>query len=760
MPLNINLPSPKDAQAEIDQQKQQEAMNSPEAKQQQAMAMVMNQDPKELAQQMYEAGQIDEQQNKLAQAMGDPVATLKAMATHKEKEVSLKTLKKSEREKILRSYLNCRDIAVKHYHDKIEPEIIKRRNIYEANVGYYKEKFPQLSQYSDWCSKDVQTTCQWILPGLMEVFTGSEEPISIKGVNVNDDVIAEKLQKLIQYQLEKKNDYHQFCMSELEVALADNFGIAKVWWNRIEKRTPMDLMLDLKEDNGIVALMQAANEGTIEINKIDAIEGTDDFLKVSYDEVEIKANHPVLDFIPSSEFRYTPDAPDIKDCKFVAHRKVVNGSYLKQRESEGIYENIDKAIMEFGSGNTKAQILDRVNDPDRAESSKHPSDGDLASKEIELYEAYLLVDYNNDGIFEKVIVHAVGDNLIRVAENDFERPPFFICCAKYDPNAVFNKEGFADSFEQLQDLKTAIMRQVIVNVAKNNAPRLFVDDTRVDMDALLSGEEIIPVTGGDLSSHILTPPALQLSPITMSVLDYVRQELEEQSGSTKYNKGLDSNSLNSTATGVTAILGASEKRNKLVARAIAERFFIPMYKFLILLNQKYLDQNTTVRLLDENLEINKEELDIDYDLVVNVGQGPGSKEAQIQYLMYALQSIYPQLNPLGIVNAKSWYNLCSKLLETLGLRNVAAYLMDPDSMEAKQAAQQAAAEAASQKAEALQEAIQLALAKTSVPRVSVNINDMPPDVQRQYLLDKFGIETTEAEIAKYEELERASKGGS
>ena len=210
--------------------------------------------------------------------------------------------------------------------------------------------------------------------------------------------------------------------------------------------------------------------------------------------------------------------------------------------------------------------------------------------------------------------------------------------------------------------------------------------------------------------------------------------------------------MNNTATGITAILGMAEKRNKMTARSIAEKFFIPMYKFIILLNQKYLEEEQMIRLTNKTLSIKKEDLDIDYDLIVNVGQGAGTREAQIQYLLMVLNQIYPQLANFGIANAKSWYNLVCKLLEALGLRDVSQYLLDPESEEAQRQAQAAQEAAANAQAQALQNSLQLSIAKYSIPRLNINLTDLPPDVQRQYLKDKLGINTTERSIAEHEVL--------
>lgn len=173
---------------------------------------------------------------------------------------------------------------------------------------------------------------------------------------------------------------------------------------------------------------------------------------------------------------------------------------------------------------------------------------------------------------------------------------------------------------------------------------------------------------------------------------------------------------------------------------------------MILLNQKYLEDEQIIRLTNETVRIRRDELDIDYDLIVNVGQGAGTKEAQIQYLMIALNQIYPILAQQGIVNAKSWYNLVVKLLEALGLRDVGQYLIDPESPEAQEAARQAQEAAAAAQAQALQNSLQLSIARYSIPRMTINYEDLPPDAQVKYLQQQFGITTTEKAIAEAEVL--------
>jgi len=348
-----------------------------------------------------------------------------------------------------------------------------------------------------------------------------------------------------------------------------------------------------------------------------------------------------------------------------------------------------------------------------------------------------------------VIVHAVGDTALRVQDNTFEMPPFFIFSPEYDSYSVFGDSSFADTLEQLQDLKTALVRQIIIATAKNNVPQKFVDETKVDIDAMIDGEEVVP-SGANPAQNVYTAPAIPISPYTMDLVQYAQNEIENQSGSTRYNQGLDSNSLNKTATGINAIMGAADKKIRLIARLLAETTWIPIIKFLILLCQKFLDEGQIIRLTNENVSISKNELNIDYDLIVNVGQGAGTKEAQIQYLMLLIQQLYPRLEAAGIVDENSWYNISKELLEKMGIRSTEQYLVDPKSPQAQQKKAMAM-----QQQQALQEQ-QLAAQKEAQqqPKVSVNYRDLPVDAKAQ-ALQANGIQTTPESVMQKELIDKA-----
>ena len=190
----------------------------------------------------------------------------------------------------------------------------------------------------------------------------------------------------------------------------------------------------------------------------------------------------------------------------------------------------------------------------------------------------------------------------------------------------------------------------------------------------------------------------------------------------------------------------------------AESFVVPMFKYIILLNQKYMDDEQIFRLTDQNISITKDDLNIDYDLIINVGQGAGTREAQIQYLMVMINQLFPQLQQMGVVTENSWYEAAKKLLESMGIRNINAYLLDPDSPEAQQRkaeAQQAQAQAQQQALAVEQAKEQFELAKASTPKLSVSYEDIPPEAKIQALKKYLNIDVNSSDVMQEERLDDA-----
>lgn len=683
---------------------------------------------------------------------------LTQQAEPQEKTVSLDTLKPEEIEKITASVKEGREIAKKYYEGEVEPKLIHREQLRKGDQKLYKHKFENLSKKSKFVSMDFNNIIEWMKPSLVEVFTGNESPVTIAGSTIQNDDTATKIQQLIEYQLMRKNNYTSMVTDVVDEALGTNLGVSKVWWKREEERTRYKMMLDINDLQSAEMLTQATMTGEIEVQSVKPLKDAPDLYEIQFDRVKVTANYPVVQYVPPTELRFTPEACSLQQCKFVAHRKIVKGDYLKRKEQDGTYQNVDEALK--AAGDTHFTDADKYINPQLDEGGMRPTDNDAASKDVELYECYIDVDYNNDGIYEHLIVHCVGDVLLSVQTNEFDIAPFFAMGGVREKRRIFADSALAEQVEGLQDLKTALIRQIVINVAKNNDQQKFVDVTAIgDIDALLNGDEYVPIKG-DPTRAVSNPPPANLSPLTMDLVNYAETELENRTGSTKYNQGLDANSLNSTATGITAILGQADKRIRLIARLFAENWIVPMIRFIILLNKKYGESVQTFRFKDKEVSISSDDLDIDYDLVINVGNGAGTKEARIQSYMLLLSQVYPVLSQAGVATPNSYYAAGTALLEEMGLKNTQGILLDPDSPEAQQQQQQAAQQelqVAAMKDQAdLQKQLTLKQAdyagKTQVakiPSLRLNFDNLPLATQMQIINNATAGTTTIQDVVQH-----------
>lgn len=88
-----------------------------------------------------------------------------------------------------------------------------------------------------------------------------------------------------------------------------------------------------------------------------------------------------------------------------------------------------------------------------------------------------------------------------------------------------------------------------------------------------------------------------------------------------------------TATGIINIITQqANQRLELIARIFAETGMSDLFKFLIKLNQMFIDEETVIRLTNGPMTIAPDDLTGEFDLIVNAGMGSGAKQVNLQNL--------------------------------------------------------------------------------------------------------------------------------
>lgn len=551
----------------------------------------------------------------------------------------------------------------------VEPTVKQRYEIYYADKNYYKNRFPILSKTSDLVSTDVADTIEWALPSLMKVFTGSDEVITIAGVTEEDDTKAETMQELLVYQLQRQNKFFPILYNWMKDALITGMGIIKCYWERTEGYTTEQTTLNNEA-------LQALQQTGVPIVSIEGPDIYGDFI-VTYQSPYYVKNAPKIENILVSDFIYSSDAKSLEEANFVAQKRKVTMSYLREREAQGVYANIDEIKTEdFRQSKIESPIEQVIGDKYNDLTFNQE---DKARLEVVIYECYTKMDINGDGILEDMIITICGDTIIRIEQNYMGRHPFFTISPTKDPHRIWVKRSYAELIGELQDLKVALTRQIMHNVALNNDPKMLLAEDAINIDDYIQGRKVIRMKSGHSLSEVAMPmPVHPLSPQTFQFLEYIEGQKENRTGITRYNQGLDANSLNKTATGISAILGQSSQRLELIARMFAETGIYELFRFMVSLNQKFIDQNTVIRLTNKSLKINPEDLTGNFDLVVNAGISIATKESTIMATQTLLTALM-QANAGGymVSTPENIYNLFKKWIESIGFKNYGDYITDP-----------------------------------------------------------------------------------
>ena len=142
--------------------------------------------------------------------------------------------------------------------------------------------------------------------------------------------------------------------------------------------------------------------------------------------------------------------------------------------------------------------------------------------------------------------------------------------------------------------------------------------------------------------------------------------------------GTDANTLNTTATGITQILTASQQRMELIARVFAETGVKDLMRAFAEMNITHMEDPVTIRINEEWQEIRKEDIDVFFDVTIDVGIGTGTREMNSQRGMQLLQLLMnPLLLQMGITKPRNVYNIIKVIAENMGYRNVEDFATPP-----------------------------------------------------------------------------------
>ena len=550
-------------------------------------------------------------------------------------------------------------------------------------------------------STDVSDTIESILPNLLRIFTASDKVVKCEPVTAEDVPMADQATTYLNHVFYKENNGFQLLYNFFKDALIEKNGFLKIYWDEsesVEFETYQNLSFEDKE---------ALEDTRDEIEFIEEEEVEDEFSKGEFEKaieqyeaqgLEIpemqtpdfilynckikrtkKTGQIKVESVPPEEFLIDRNAKTIEDADFVSHKVLISRSDLiAMGYDEDEVNNLPASSDDiYNTENTVRQgNIDEYLTDDYAQGQ---------NTKVSIYESYVKYDYDEDGIAELRKIVSAGDDGSMVLENmPCDNIPFVTVTPIPMPHRFYGR-SVSELVEDIQLMKSTVMRQLLDNMYLTNNNRVAVMDGMVNMDDLLTTRPGGVVRTKQPPNQVMQP--LQSQPISQQafpMLSYLDTVREARTGITKSAQGLDADTLNSkTATGVNTLMTQTQMRSELIARIFAETGVKDLFRKIFELMVKYQDREKVVMLNNQYIPVKPTEWKDRFNISIVVGLGTGSKEQQTVMLNSILERQIQAFQLQGgkempMVSLKNIYNTLTKVIENAGLKNVENYFVDPD----------------------------------------------------------------------------------
>ena len=533
-------------------------------------------------------------------------------------------------------------------------------------------------------STDVADTIEQIMPNLMRVFTANDQYVRFAARTQEDVERADQITDYVNYVINHDNEGYKVLYNWFKDALLFRLGVVKYYWE--EKEDVTEEEYENLSEIELAALMANPDYelvGTISEQAtafmVDEETGEEMPIDSSFSvkvRVKRKSGKIKVINIPPEEFLVNRRAVDLEDAHFVAHRTSMTVSDL-------VAMGYDREVVERHAGTGSDVDLDeersvRYQDLE-ANTGIDAADPTLA--EVVYYECYMKVDHDDDGIAELRRIVAIGEGGTEIISNEpYDHVPFSVVSPILMPHRMIGRSIY-DMTEDLQVIKSTLMRQYLDSVYTSTLPRIAAVEGMVNLDDLLDGTAggIIRVRQQGMIQPIQgNPVGSEIQPL----LGYLDQVKESRTGMSKASQGLDANALQSTtASAISATVRGAQVKLESYARTMAECGVKQLFKGILHLVTKYDNKARIVRLRNNFVPIDPAEWHSEFDVIVQVGLGTADDEQKIAFLQAIAAKQEQILQTLGadnpVVSLPQYVSTLRSIAEIGGFKDADQFFNNP-----------------------------------------------------------------------------------
>lgn len=513
------------------------------------------------------------------------------------------------------------------------------RSIYSKKqtkaLEYYQGKMTDIvaeTGRSSAVSRDLADTMGWMLPGIIRVFTASEHMAVAEPVGKEDMAWADQATDGLNYTFWKENDGYRIVYNATWDSLLSANGVVKTWWDDTPT-TKVSFHTGLTDDeytmlvsDDDVEVMQHSEDTE---DMPDPTTGQTTPLKVHSVKIKRKVDDGKtrVEAIPPEDYGKDSDSKTCDEARFQFHRS----------------DKTRSDLIEMGFDRKKVESLSKASDNRQSEEIARQQqltteDGDNSMDIIDLYECYIKVDIDGDGIAETCRVMYAGakdgGEILDWEEWEDETPFDDIPCNPMPHR--WEAQSIADETMDVQQIKTVLLRQALDNTYATNNPQRFVEGEITNPEELFS-----PSFGGAIFGKV----GSKVTPLTIpfvanhayDAINYQDQVIERRTGVSRQTMALDPEALqNQSATANQNQHDAAYSQIELVARNQAELGWKKVFRKILKLEVKHQDKPRDIRMRGKAITIDPRYWNADMDITINVGLGTGSRDRDLTMLQQVL----------------------------------------------------------------------------------------------------------------------------
>lgn len=578
------------------------------------------------------------------------------------------------------------------------------QDLREQAYRYYDRKpyGDEEAGHSSVVTSEFADTVESLMPSLMRVFASGDEIAEFTPISEQDEAAAREASQYVPHVVMRENDGFRLFYWFFKDALMHRMATVTVDTETVEKtdRQPVE---GWTAEQMAMAEQVAREAGATEIEfeveadpapmaapPMDPMGGMPMAMPAQTFSgtmtIVRRTERVVVDNVAPEDLLISPaEIRDIDEASYVGYRKQVTASDLRvlglsQEEIDGLAADRNLTVEE----------------EQRQDGMANQNPRKDSERRLWLVVAYVRADDDGDGISEMlrvVYAHAGGMNGAIIERMEWEdgEAPITIGSAILMPHNIIGRSLY-DQTSDLQDIGTALTRGMLDNLYMTNRPRPAVND-RVDILSVLDYTPGMPIKVKGQDNPNAAVSWMQVPSViapALSGLEYLNTVRENRTGISRYNQGLDADSLNKTATGINNIMSAAQQRQELMARVLANTAVSRLMRHVYRAIKRVANGPVKYYANGDWQECDPTKWPDDMHLIVAVGTGTGNKMQEVQNLLLLGSGQEKLVQAQGGVNGplvklEHVANTFRKLAEAAGFRATAQFVASQKDIQQAQA---------------------------------------------------------------------------